>query len=117
MGFGLLFLLATPIAAFIICFTIVGIGVAVSVVFLYIIAIYASQVVVSSWLGETILGAGVGVGAAVGRLALGLAILRGVRMLPYVGPWITLLVIIWGLGAIVLALYRKMRPQMAMAVA
>jgi cytoskeletal protein CcmA (bactofilin family) len=117
MGFGLLFLLATPIAAFIICFTIVGIGVAVAAVFLYIIAIYASQVVVSSWLGETILGAGVGVGAAVGRLALGLAILRGLRMLPYVGPWITLLVIIWGLGAIVLALYRKMRPQMAMAVA
>jgi cytoskeletal protein CcmA (bactofilin family) len=117
MGLGLLFLLATPIAALIICATIVGIGVAIAGVLLYVIAIYASQVVIASWLGETLLGSGVGVGAAVGRLALGLALLRALRMLPYLGPWITLVMIVWGLGAIVLALYRRMRPQIAMATA
>jgi cytoskeletal protein CcmA (bactofilin family) len=117
MGLGLLFLLATPIAALIICATIVGIGVAIAGVLLYVIAIYTSQVVIASWLGETLLGAGVGVGAAVGRLALGLALLRVLRMLPYLGHWITLVMIVWGLGAIVLALYRRMRPQMATATA
>jgi cytoskeletal protein CcmA (bactofilin family) len=117
IGFGLLFLFATPIAAIIVCFTIVGIGVAIAGVFAYIVAIYASQIVVGSWLGEILLGARVGVGAAVGRLALGLAILRAVRMLPYIGGWITFLVIIWGLGAIVLALYRRMRPDAVLAAA
>ena len=117
IGFGFLFFVATPIAAVILCITIVGIGVAITGLLLWVIAIYAAQVAVGSWLGETLLGASVGVGAAVGRLALGLAILRVLRMLPYLGPWITWLVIFWGLGAIVLALYRKMRPHMAVAPA
>jgi cytoskeletal protein CcmA (bactofilin family) len=116
MGLGLLFLL-TPIVALIICFTIVGIGVAITAMFLWAIAVYASQVIVGSWLGETVLGPRVGVAAAVGRLALGLALLRMLRMLPFLGSWITVIVIVWGLGAIVLALHRKMRPHLAVAAA
>jgi hypothetical protein len=113
VGFGALFLFATPIVAVIACVTIVGLGVGISTILLYIIAIYASQVFVSAWIGEKLLGAGVGVGAAIGRLALGLAILHAVRMLPYVSPLIGLLVTIWGLGALVLALHKQMRPQIA----
>jgi hypothetical protein len=116
VGFGLLFLFATPIAAIILCVTIVGLGVGISTLFLYFIAIYSAQVFVGSWLGERILGSGVGVGSGLGRLALGLLLLRAVGMLPYVGHWISFLVVAWGLGAMVLALYRYMRPQLAPAI-
>jgi hypothetical protein len=83
---------------------------------LWVIAIYSAQVFVGSWLGERILGEGVGVGAALGRLALGLLILRAVHMLPYIGGWIAFVVLVWGMGAMVLALYRYMRPQLATAI-
>lgn len=112
----MLFLIATPIAAIIVCITIVGLGVGISTLLLYLIAIYSAQVYVGSWLGERILGSGVGVGAALGRLALGLLLLRAVGMLPYVGHLISFFVVAWGLGAMVLALYRYMRPQLAPAI-
>jgi len=57
----------------------------------------------------------VGIGAAVGRLALGLAIVRLLTMVPFAGPWIHFVVIVWGLGALVLALHKRMRPQVAAA--
>jgi hypothetical protein len=83
---------------------------------LYLIAIYSAQVFVGSWVGERILGSGVGVGSGLGRLAVGLLILRAVGILPYVGHWISFLVVVWGMGAMVLALYRYTRPQLAAAI-
>lgn len=115
IGFGALFLFATPIAAVIACVTIVGLGVGITAFLLWGIAIYAAQVFVASWLGEKLLGEGVGMGPAIGRLALGLAIIRALTMLPYAGQLVNLCVIIWGIGAIVLALHRKMSPQLAAA--
>jgi uncharacterized membrane protein len=116
LGFGALFYLATPIAAIIVCATIVGLGIGISAVLLYAIAIYSAQVFVGSWLGEQLLGADVGVGATIGRLALGLAIIHVITMLPFAGPWIQLLVVpVWGLGALMLALHKNMRPQLAPA--
>ena len=115
-GFGLLFLFATPIAAIVACATIVGLGIGISAVLLYAIAIYSAQVFVGSWLGEKLLGAGVGVGLAVGRLAIGLAVLRALRMIPYAGPLVGAIMVMWGMGALVLALHKKMRPQLAPAV-
>ena len=93
-----------------------GLGVGISTLLLYVIAIYSANVYVGSWLGERILGEGVGVGAALGRLALGLVILRVVGTVPYIGGWISFVVVAWGLGAMVLALYRYMRPQLAPAI-
>ena len=89
IGFGVLFLIATPIAAIIVCITVVGLGVGISAILLWMICIYAAQVFVGAWLGEKILGAGTGVGAAIGRLALGLAIMRVLGMLPFLGGWIS----------------------------
>ncbi len=116
IGLGILFFVATPIVAIIVCITIVGLPVGISTFFLWLIAIYSAQVYVGSWLGERILGEGVGVGAALGRLAVGLLILRAVHMLPYIGAFITFIVVWWGMGAVVLALYRYMRPQLATAI-
>ncbi len=117
LGFGALFLFATPIAAIIICFTIVGLSVGIPALLLYGIAVYATKVFVAAWLGEKLLGAGVGFGPAVGRLALGLAILRGLRMLPYVGLLAGLLTVMLGLGAIVLSLHRRITPTVTAAAA
>jgi cytoskeletal protein CcmA (bactofilin family) len=116
IGFGLLFLFVTPIAVIIVCITIVGLGVGVSTLLLYVIAIYSAKVFVGAWLGERILGEGVGIGAALGRLALGLIILRAVGIIPHIGGWVSFVVVAWGFGAMVLALYRYMRPQLAPAI-
>jgi cytoskeletal protein CcmA (bactofilin family) len=113
IGFGALFLFATPIAAVIVCATIVGLSVGLPTLALYAMAIYATKIFVGAWLGEKLLGASVGFGPAVGRLALGLVILRALRMLPYVGLLIGLLTVMMGLGAIVLALHRRVSPQVA----
>jgi cytoskeletal protein CcmA (bactofilin family) len=112
-GFGLLFLFAAPIAAFIACITIVGLGVGIATLLLYIIALYASTIFVAGWLGEALLGPRPGVGAAIGRLALGLFILHVLRILPYVGGWILFIVVFWGFGALMLAIYKHLRPQLA----
>ena len=112
-GLGVLFLLVTPVAAILVCITMVGIPVGIAALFLYAIAIYSAQVFVGTWLGEKILGAGVGFGPTLGRLALGLAIIRLLRLIPYLGALVGAIVVVWGLGALVLTLYRYMRPQFA----
>jgi cytoskeletal protein CcmA (bactofilin family) len=111
MGFGLLFLFATPIVAALICFTIVGLGVGIAGFLVWLIAIYGAQVIVGRWLGEKILGAQAGMGAVLGRMALGLLILRAASMLPFVGGWVMLLVVIWGLGGVVLAINRRLHAH------
>jgi hypothetical protein len=115
IGFGALFLIATPVLVVIVCITIVGIGVGVAAFMLWIIAIYAAQVVVGTWLGDKVLGSSVGVGPALGRMALGLLILRAIGLVPYLGVWVNSLVVCLGLGAIVLAIYRYMRPNLQAA--
>ena len=116
VGFGVLFLFAIPIAAIIVCITIVGLGVGIAALMLWAISLFAAQVIVAAWLGNQILGPSIGMGAALGRMALGLLILRAVGIIPYLGFWIILLVICFGLGAIILALYRHMRPHLEPAV-
>ncbi len=115
-GFGLLFLCATPVIAVIVCVTIVGLGVGIATVLLYIVAVYSARVFVGAWVGEMILGPSTGVGPAMGRLAIGLAIIQLLTMLPVAGFLIALIVAAWGMGGLVLGLYKNMRPQVAAAV-
>jgi cytoskeletal protein CcmA (bactofilin family) len=114
-GFGLLFLFTIPIAAIIACCTIVGLGVGIATILLYCIAVYASTIFVSGWVGDAILGPKPGMGPAIGRLALGLFISHVLRVLPYVGGWILFIMVFWGFGAMVMAIYKRLRPQMATA--
>lgn len=114
-GFGLLFLIATPIVALIACCTIVGLGIGIATFLLYAIGVYASTVFVAGYLGEVLLGSAHGMGTAIGRLALGLFILHVLRVLPYVGGWILFVAVIWGFGAMVLAIHKRLRPQPATA--
>lgn len=112
IGFGFLFLCAVPVAAGIVCITIVGIGVGIASILLYIVAVYSARVFVATWLGERLLGPANGVGPTVGRLALGLAIIQILAMLPYfVGFVIAVVVAAWGLGGIALGFHKRMRAQ------
>jgi cytoskeletal protein CcmA (bactofilin family) len=115
IGLGLLLLFGILFASIIVCITVVGLGVGISALLMWAITIYAAQVFVGAWLGEKVLGPGVGAGAALGRLAFGLVILRALGMLPYLGGWISFGVVIWGMGAVALASYKNMRPQLAAA--
>ncbi|MGA9885499.1 MAG: hypothetical protein WBQ34_17415 [Candidatus Acidiferrales bacterium] len=111
IGLGVLFLIAIPIAAIFACITIVGLGIGLAALLLYLVALYSTQIFVGSWIGEKLLGLGSGIGPAIGRLALGLAILRGLRILPYIGWLVTLVMLLWGLGALALAFHRVMRSR------
>ncbi|MGH9718051.1 MAG: hypothetical protein ACRD4R_15170 [Candidatus Acidiferrales bacterium] len=111
IGLGILFLFATPIAAFFACITIVGLGLGVAAFLLYLVALYSTQVFIGSWIGEKLLGFSTGIGPAIGRLALGLAILRALMMLPFVGWLVVLATLIWGLGALALAFHKMTRSR------
>ncbi|HXX46378.1 MAG TPA: zf-HC2 domain-containing protein [Candidatus Acidoferrales bacterium] len=115
LGLGTLFLLATPIAAVIVCATIVGAAVGVIAVLLWLIGVYSAQIFTASWLGEKLLGGAAGASHAIGRMALGLAIIRALTMLPYAGPIVGFCVTIWGLGAIVLTIHRRMQVHAPVA--
>ena len=111
MGFGVLFLFATPIAALIVCATIVGLGLGIATLLLWGIAIYAAHIFVGAWVGERVLPAGRGAG--LGGLAIGLLILQVIGVVPYLGGWISFVVVLWGMGALVLATHRRLQPSPA----
>jgi len=109
-GWGAIILFGTPIAAIIVCITIVGIPVGLIALALYGIAIYLAQIPVGLFIGRWIIGHFRGVeGKAimVGALALGLVILRLLRLIPHLGFLIGLAVILFGLGAVVVSLRRR----------
>ena len=114
-GFGSLLFIAVPVVAVILCVTLVGIGLGIASILLYLIGIYSGQCFVGVWLGEKILGTGLGTSAVIGRLALGLLVIRILRLIPFAGGLLMAVVTVWGFGALIVALYHTARPQMAMA--
>jgi len=116
-GFGLIYLIVVPIAAAIACATIVGLGVGIVALLNYVVALFVSQIFVGEWIGERILGIGEGTGAAAGRLAIGLGVVRLMAIIPIAGPLAQIAVVLWGLGAIALAMHRRIRVQMSQAPA
>jgi cytoskeletal protein CcmA (bactofilin family) len=110
MGLGVLVLFAVPIAALIACVTFVGLFIGLSTFVLWLIALYAAQTVVGGVIGQWILGRTNELWGRIGRMAIGVLIIRGVTSLPH-GGWIKLLVLLWGMGAISLALYRRYSPE------
>jgi hypothetical protein len=114
---GIATLVGVPFLAIIACITIVGLAVGIGSVLIWIVALYASQAFFGAWLGERLMGPPAGTSAAVGRLAVGLLVFKIVGMVPYVGACVRFLVLIWGLGALTLTLYRRTQPLPAPAAA
>jgi cytoskeletal protein CcmA (bactofilin family) len=113
LGWGAIILFATPVAAIIVCFTVIGIPVALIALALYAIAIYLSQVFVGLFIGRWIIGRFREVESKaimVGALAAGLAIITILRLIPYLGFWVGLAVALFGLGAMLIS-ETKLRAQ------
>ncbi len=115
LGLGVLFLIATPVAALLACVTLFGLAVGLATLLFYVIALYASQIFVGARVGEMLLGREMGTGKKIAKLALGLFILRLLRLVPFAGGLVGFAVLIWGLGALVLAIHQALRPRSAAA--
>jgi anti-sigma factor RsiW len=112
-GAGILALIVTPVVAIIACVTIVGLAVGIAGILIWCIAIYASQVFVGAYLGQKMMGPAQSTAALIGRLAVGLLVIRVAGMLPYAGPFAWSVVIIFGLGVVALAIVKRSRPAEA----
>jgi len=106
LGWGAVVVFAAPIAAIVVCFTVIGIPVGLIVLALWGIAIYLSQIPVALLIGLLITrrsGEMQSKGLLVGALALGLVILVVLRAIPFLGFWVGLATALFGLGAVVVS--------------
>jgi cytoskeletal protein CcmA (bactofilin family) len=106
LGWGAVILFATPIAAILVCFTVVGLPVGLIALALYAIAIYISQIFVSLFVGRWILGRFREIdsrGIMIGAMALGLFIFTLLRLIPFLGFWVGLAIVLFGLGAVLVS--------------
>ena len=115
LGAGLVTLILTPVVAIIACITLVGIPLGIAGVLLWAVAMYSAQVFLGTWLGTKLMGEATGMGATLGRLAVGLLVIHVAVVLPYIGGWIRFGVLLLGMGAMTLALFKRMKPETALA--
>jgi len=113
IGLGVLVVFAVPIAAFIACVTVVGLFVGISAFSLWCASLFFGQVIVGAAVGQWIMGRTSETWPLIGRMAIGVVLLRIGMAIPYLGFWLKVGVIIWGVGAISLAMYRRMQPVVA----
>jgi len=112
-GLGVLVGFGLPIAAVIACFTVVGLFIGVSAFFLWYGALYFGQVIVGALVGQWMMGRTSELWPLIGRMALGFVVLRLCTMIPHVGFWVKYGAAFWGIGAISLAVYRRLQPVIA----
>jgi cytoskeletal protein CcmA (bactofilin family) len=113
LGWGAIILFATPLAALIVFITIIGIPVGIIGLITYGILIYLSQIAVGLFLGYWILGSFTQVesrGSLIGALAIGLAILTLLKLIPFIGFALWLATTLFGIGAIILS-FRKEKVE------
>ena len=92
----------------------VGVGAGVAGALAYAPILYVAQVFVGAWLGNKIMGEPPAVTSAViGRMAVGLLILRVAGFIPVLGVLVWLAVLLWGTGAVLLGFYRMSREERA----
>jgi len=116
LGLGVLVLFGVPIAAFIACITVVGMMIGISTFILWMTAIFCAKIVVGAIVGQWLLGRTRDTWQLIGRMVVGVIILRVVEMIPFLGFWIRFGVLLWGMGAISLAIYRHFSPAHPAAV-
>jgi hypothetical protein len=92
---------------------VVGLFVGISGFFLWVAGLLYAQIIVGAAVGQWLMGRTNEIWPLIGRMAVGLAIVRLSTTIPAIGGWIKLAVILWGIGAISLALYRRFQPVIA----
>lgn len=112
-GLGVLVLFGVPIAAIIACFTIIGLLVGLSTLLVWLMVMFAVDIVIGTIVGQWLLGRTNEFWPMVLRMAIGVAIIRIITTIPFIGGWAAFVVVLWGMGAIALALYRRVQPVIA----
>ncbi len=112
-GLGVLVLFGVPIAACIACITVVGLFIGISTLFLWYASLYFAQIIVGAVIGQWLMGRTSELWPLIGRMAVGLVIVRLCTTIPHLGGWVKFAAILWGIGAISLALYRRFQPMIA----
>ncbi|MBZ5528664.1 MAG: hypothetical protein LAN71_12265 [Acidobacteriia bacterium] len=112
-GMGLLMLVGVPIAFGIACITLIGIPLGIAAMALWLGMLYCAQLVVGAIVGGWILGAAPAgnAWALTERMLLGVVAIRLVILVPHLGGLAHLAVILWGLGAITLAVYKRFQKE------
>ncbi len=105
-GFVALFLI--PISAFFLFITLIGLPLSILIFLFYFISLYLSKIIVGFWLGLMILRhKGIERRNGLLTLALGLLIIYALTAITIIGMAIHTLIAILGLGAMILALFKK----------
>jgi len=112
-GLGVLVFFGVLIAAIIACITIVGLLVGLSSLMLWLVMLMAAEVVVGGIVGQWIMGRNDEFWPFFLRVVVGVAAVRVITSLPFIGGWAAFAVTVWGMGAISLALYRRLQPTLA----
>jgi hypothetical protein len=112
-GLGVLVFFGIPIAALIACVTVVGLFVGISTFFIWYASLYYAQLVIGALVGQWLMGRTNETWPLIGRMAVGIVIVRLATVIPFLGGWIKFAVVIWGLGAISLATYNRFQPRIA----
>jgi cytoskeletal protein CcmA (bactofilin family) len=110
-GLGVLVFFGIPIAAVIACVTVVGLFVGISTFFIWYASLYYAQLVVGALVGQWLMGRTSETWPLIGRMVVGIVIVRFATVIPAAGGWIKFAVIVWGLGATSLALYNRFQPS------
>jgi len=114
LGMGLLILILTPIIFLILLITVLGIPIAFVLLVTFLIIAYLAKIFVSIFIGQKVLryfGSKTGSNWA---LLLGLVVYGIVTLIPILGPVVSLLVVIFGLGAVFLEekdFYHQLRSK------
>jgi hypothetical protein len=99
---GVLALVGVTALSVVLVVTLVGIPLALVTLFLLWVGFYAAQVYVGVYIGKELLGKPSDRSQLVVRLAVGLLAIHIGKNIPFLGPLVTFLVGIWGLGAVTL---------------
>ncbi|HYL61104.1 MAG TPA: hypothetical protein VE077_00660 [Candidatus Methylomirabilis sp.] len=114
IGLGVLVFFGVPIAAILACFTVVGIPLGVLTVGLWMLGLFTAEIVVGTVVGVWIMGKASDTWGLIGRMALGFVIVRivytPIEAIHIFGALVGLGILIWGIGAISLALYNRLAP-------
>ncbi|OGY49185.1 MAG: hypothetical protein A3D39_05760 [Candidatus Buchananbacteria bacterium RIFCSPHIGHO2_02_FULL_39_17] len=105
IGWGLVYLLITPIICFFLAITIIGLPLAIILISIYALALYLTKVFVALTLGLALLnklsGANKFKGSLIWPLALGLLIFLILISLPIFGWLIKIILMLWAFGALI----------------
>jgi len=112
LGVGLLTIISAPIAAVIACVTFVGLPLGILTFLVWLVTLFTAQIVFGGLIGRWILGPTEDKWGRVARMAVGMAIVGVIVPLIHFVHALDMIVrcavMLWGFGAIALALYRRL---------